>query len=197
MPVVSTDLRFAASHGSIVCNNLHNVHGTSMKTEPVTWYLTYFGVDDPLSLPCPTLRPTYAPIIPILAPMISFPCLARSYDGLTHQDNGGMATVDGSRKRSSGGVFFTLLKEHMSPAKLKELYADEIRVKKERDRAKRYAIKRNAEAAEAGEDTMPPRNRPRHSGGGRTWRDSGRFVGPSGDGDAVKRARTNQSAGDW
>lgn len=109
-----------------------------------------------------------------------------------------MATADGTRKRSSGGVFFTLLKEHMSPAKLKELYADEIRVKKERDRAKRKAIKRNAEAAEAGEDTMPPRNRPRHSsGGGRTWRDSGRFVGPSDEGDVAKRARTNHSAGDW
>lgn len=114
-----------------------------------------------------------------------------------------MATADGTRKRSSGGVFFTLLKEHMSPAKLKELYADEIRVKKERDRAKRKAIKRNAEAAEAGEDTMPPRNRPRHSsgggggGGGRSWRDSGRFVGPSGDGDAAKRSRANHSAGDW
>lgn len=114
-----------------------------------------------------------------------------------------MATADGTRKRSSGGVFFTLLKEYMSPAKLKELYADEIRVKKERDRAKRAANKRRAEATAAGEDTMPPRDRPwQHSssnGGTRNWRDSGRFVGPSGDGDGdfVKRARANQSAGDW
>lgn len=107
-----------------------------------------------------------------------------------------MATADGTRKRTSGGVFFTLLKDHMTPKKLKELYADEIRVKKEKDRAKRAANKRKAEAAEAGEDTMPPRDRPRYSTG-TAWRDSGRFVGPSDDSDAGKRARANQSAGDW
>ncbi|CAN0583598.1 unnamed protein product, partial [Ectocarpus sp. 12 AP-2014] len=41
------------------------------------------------------------------------------------QETGGMPTADGSRKRTAGGVFFTLLKKHMEPARLKELYADE------------------------------------------------------------------------
>lgn len=122
-----------------------------------------------------------------------------------------MPTADGTRKRTAGGVFFTLLKEHMEPAKLKELYADEIRVKKERERAKRSANKRNAEAALAGEDVMTPRDPPRQrrreidSGGGggstRAARDMGVWAGPrtasdgtpngSADADASKRARAN------
>lgn len=98
-----------------------------------------------------------------------------------------MPTADGSRKRTAGGVFFTLLKEHMEPAKLKELYADEVRVKKEKDRARRAANKRKAEAALAGEDVMTPRDPPRQrrresngSGGGftRAARDMGTWVGP-------------------
>lgn len=98
-----------------------------------------------------------------------------------------MPTADGSRKRTAGGVFFTLLKEHMEPTKLKELYADEIRVKKEKDRARRAANKRKAEAALAGKDVMtprdPPRQRRRESGGGgggatRAARDMGTWAGP-------------------
>lgn len=101
-----------------------------------------------------------------------------------------MPTADGSRKRTAGGVFFTLLKEHMEPAQLKELYADEIRVKKENDRARRAANKRKAEAALAGDDVMtprdPPRQRRRESGGGdgggggstRAARDMGTWAGP-------------------
>eukprot|EP00903_Cladosiphon_okamuranus_P007752 g7510.t1 len=84
------------------------------------------------------------------------------------QDAGGMPTADGSRKRTAGGVFFTLLKEHVEPAKLKELYADEVRVKKEKERARRAANKRKAEAALAGECMTPrdpPRQRRRDSGG--------------------------------
>lgn len=107
-----------------------------------------------------------------------------------------MPTADGSRKRTAGGVFFTLLKEHMEPAQLKELYADEIRVKKENDRAKRSANKRKAEALLAGEDVMTPRDPPRQrrresssngvggnrGGGGstRAARDMGTWVGPGG-----------------
>lgn len=71
-----------------------------------------------------------------------------------------MPTADGSRKRTSGGVFFTLLKEHIEPPKLKELYADEVRVKKERERERRAAIKRKMEALEAGQIGMTPRDPP-------------------------------------
>lgn len=128
-----------------------------------------------------------------------------------------MPTADGSRKRTAGGVFFTLLKEHMEPAKLKELYADEIRVKKEKDRAHRSANKRKAMAALAGEDVMTPRDPPKQksrenkgsgsgSGGGgggstRGWRDMGNWVGPRdsrdgaanglADANSSKRARAN------
>lgn len=102
-----------------------------------------------------------------------------------------MATADGSRKRSAGGVFFTLLKDHMEPAKLKELYADEVRVKKEKERARRAANKRKALAALAGEDVMTPRDPPRkraqgtdRGGGGggsatRAGRDMGTWVSPN------------------
>lgn len=101
-----------------------------------------------------------------------------------------MATADGTRKRTSGGVFFTLLKEHVEPTKLKALYADEVRVKKEKDRAQRAAKKRKAAAADAGEDVMPPRNPPRSGFTGR--RDMGRWVGPGGVAD-TKRARGRQT----
>lgn len=73
-----------------------------------------------------------------------------------------MPTADGTRKRTAGGVFFTLLKDHVEPVVLKEMYADEVRVKKEKERMKRAALKRKAEAADAGENVvMPPRNLPR------------------------------------
>lgn len=122
-----------------------------------------------------------------------------------------MLTADGSRKRTAGGVFFTLLKKHMEPARLKELYADELRVKKEKERARRAANKRKAEAALAGEDVMtprnPPRNRGRGGGGGgggatRAGRDMGKWAGPTagaggrdgyGDAVAAKRARAGIS----
>ncbi|CAM9761855.1 unnamed protein product [Scytosiphon promiscuus] len=105
------------------------------------------------------------------------------------QDAGGMPTADGSRKRTAGGVFFTLLKQHMEPAKLKELYADEIRVKKEKERARRSENKRKAAAALAGEDVMTPRDPPRSrrrgidNGDGastRAGRDMGTWASPSG-----------------
>ncbi|CAM9491663.1 unnamed protein product [Ectocarpus fasciculatus] len=129
------------------------------------------------------------------------------------QETGGMLTADGSRKRTAGGVFFTLLKKHMEPALLKELYADEIRVKKETDRAKRAINKRKAEAALAGDDVMTPRNPPRTRGrsgrGGRgggamrAGRDMGKWAGPTagaGGSDgfahavAAKRARASVSS---
>lgn len=82
-----------------------------------------------------------------------------------------MPTADGTRKRTPGGVFFTLLKDHVKPAVLKEMYADEMRVKKEKERMRRTALKRKAEAADAGENVvMPPRNPPRRRGISTTWR---------------------------
>lgn len=121
-----------------------------------------------------------------------------------------MPTADGSRKRTAGGVFFTLLKKHMEPARLKELYADELRVKKEKERARRAANKRKAEAALAGEDVMtprdPPRRRGRSGGGGgtmRAGRDMGEWAGPTAgaggsdgcaDAVAAKRARAGISS---
>ncbi|CAM9674934.1 unnamed protein product [Ectocarpus sp. 12 AP-2014] len=131
------------------------------------------------------------------------------------QETGGMPTADGSRKRTAGGVFFTLLKKHMEPARLKELYADELRVKKEKERARRAANKRKAEAALAGEDVMTPRNPPRSRGRGggggggdsggatRAGRDMGKWTGPTagaggkdgcGDAVAAKRARAGISS---
>ena len=124
-----------------------------------------------------------------------------------------MPTADGSRKRTAGGVFFTLLKEHVKPAVLKELYADEVRVKKEKDRARRAANKRKAEAALAGADVMtprdPPRQRQRGGGGGgvggggggggasRSW--NGAWAGRAASdhtADAAKRARANIKVSD-
>lgn len=100
-----------------------------------------------------------------------------------------MPTADGTRKRTSGGVFFTLLKAHMEPAKLKALYADEVRVKKENDRARRAANKRKAAAADAGEEVeMPPRNSPRGGRGSAAWRGMANWVPPE---VAAKRARGN------
>lgn len=123
------------------------------------------------------------------------------------QDAGGMPTADGSRKRTAGGVFFTLLKQHMEPAKLKELYADEIRVKKEKERARRSENKRKAAAALAGEDVMTPRDPPRSRRRGgdngdctstRAGRDMGTWAGPSDGvgvgGDAAKHARASTSS---
>ncbi|CAM9500268.1 unnamed protein product [Ectocarpus sp. 6 AP-2014] len=127
------------------------------------------------------------------------------------QETGGMPTADGSRKRTAGGVFFTLLKKHMEPARLKELYADELRVKKENERARRAANKRKAEAALAGEDVMTPRNPPRNGGRGggggggatRAGRDMGSWAGPTAgaggrdggrDAVAAKRARAGISS---
>ena len=106
-----------------------------------------------------------------------------------------MPTADGTRKRTPGGVFFTLLKEHMEPAKLKELYADELRVKREKERMRKVATKRRAAAADTGEDvSMPPRDPPRNRGGA-AWRNMEAWVSPL-DGDAtVKRARNNQAPG--
>ncbi|CAM9277518.1 unnamed protein product [Hapterophycus canaliculatus] len=104
------------------------------------------------------------------------------------QEAGGMPTADGSRKRTAGGVFFTLLKQHMEPAKLKELYADEIRVKKEKERARRSENKRKAAAALAGDDVMTPRDPPRSRRRGgdnddgaatRAGRDMGTWASPS------------------
>ncbi|CAM9519581.1 unnamed protein product [Choristocarpus tenellus] len=60
------------------------------------------------------------------------------------QKSGGMLTADKQRKRSKGGVFFTILKEYVEPKALKEIYADDNRVKKEAYRAKQ-ALKRKAE----------------------------------------------------
>lgn len=53
-----------------------------------------------------------------------------------------------------------MLKDHIEPPKLKELYADEVRVKKERERERRAAIKRKMEALEAGQIGMTPRDPP-------------------------------------
>lgn len=101
-----------------------------------------------------------------------------------------MPTADGSRKRTAGGVFFTLLKDHMEPAKLKELYADEVRVKKEKERARRAANKRKALAALAGEDVMTPRDPPRKRSHG-----SGRDRGGGGSGDGATTA--DRDLGMW
>ncbi|CAM9868611.1 unnamed protein product, partial [Discosporangium mesarthrocarpum] len=60
------------------------------------------------------------------------------------EDSGGMLTASKERRRSPGGVFFTLLKEYVDPATLKAIYADDIRVKKERERAARKIQKRKA-----------------------------------------------------
>lgn len=107
-----------------------------------------------------------------------------------------MPTADGARKRTPGGVFFTLLKEHMEPAKLKALYADEVRVKREKDRARRAAIKRKLTAISAGEDVMPPRDPPRQGGGGGSdtvrTRDMARWVSPEDGVVATKRARPHE-----
>ncbi|CAM9147663.1 unnamed protein product [Pylaiella littoralis] len=112
----------------------------------------------------------------------------------TQQDAGGMPTADGSRKRTAGGVFFTLLKHHMEPAKLKELYADEVRVKKENDRARRAANKRKALAALAGEDVMTPRDPPRKRAQG-NGRDRDRVYDRRADGGSATRAGRNM--GTW
>lgn len=107
-----------------------------------------------------------------------------------------MPTADGARKRTPGGVFFTLLKQHIEPARLKALYADEIRVKKERERKRRAANKRKAEAADAGEDVTlaTPRDSPRvreqrrRYGNGPGGITVGEWSGPTFDCD-VKRVR--------
>lgn len=108
-----------------------------------------------------------------------------------------MSTADGTRKRTCGGVFFTLLKEHIDPAKLKVLYADEVRVKKEKERARKADKKRKAAAADAGEDTMPSRNpAPRYKANFTRMKDMGTWAGPQ-DGDDAgvvmlpKRARAS------
>lgn len=101
-----------------------------------------------------------------------------------------MPTADGARKRTPGGVFFTLLKQHLEPAKLKALYADEVRVKKEKERARRSANKRKAEEAEMGVDiVMTPRDPPRRHDSSRSGMDMGRWVSPGGGGSSAKRVR--------
>ncbi|CAM9209977.1 unnamed protein product [Sphacelaria rigidula] len=112
------------------------------------------------------------------------------------QEAGGMSTADGARKRTPGGVFFTLLKQHMEPARLKALYADEIRVKKEKERKRRAANKRKAGAADAGDDVTlaTPRDSQRvreqrsRYGNGPGGRTVGEWTGPTYDCD-VKRVR--------
>lgn len=110
------------------------------------------------------------------------------------QEAGGMPTVDGARKRTAGGVFFTLLKQHMEPARLKALYADEVRVKKERERKRRATNKRKAEMEDAGDEAplMTPRNPPRTQQHRRGYSSRGGnfgvWTGPMYDSDR-KRAR--------
>lgn len=81
----------------------------------------------------------------------------------------------------------------MEPAQLKALYADEIRVKKEGERARRNAKKRKAAAereGEVGDNDMPPRREHRVD------RDMGKWAGSYDDDAAVpKRARVPRSPG--
>lgn len=97
-----------------------------------------------------------------------------------------MSTADGGRKRTAGGVFFTLLKDHMEPATLKELYADE----RDKEKARRAAKKRKAEVAEAAGVVMTPRNSPRRANSTRMDTDASMFTGLEMGG--AKRARTTE-----
>lgn len=123
-------------------------------------------------------------------------CTVKTKMSTTKQEAGGMSTADGARKRTPGGVFFTLLKQHMEPARLKALYADEIRVKKEKERKRRAANKRKAGAADAGDDVTlaTPRDSQRvreqrsRYGNGPGGRTVGEWTGPTYDCD-VKRVR--------
>jgi hypothetical protein len=56
---------------------------------------------------------------------------------LVIESQGGMMTTDGLRRRTSGGVFFTLLKEHLSSEEVDKVYESEREAAKERKRRKR------------------------------------------------------------
>lgn len=153
-----------------------------------TVFIPYSSQTLKIPLTTPPLPPTITPSTHArIANLQNIP-------NLTEQDAGGMPTADGSRKRTAGGVFFTLLKDHMEPAKLKELYADEVRVKKENDRARRAANKRKALAALAGEDVMTPRDPPRKRAQG-NGRDRDRVYDRRADGGSATRAGRNM--GTW
>ncbi|CAM9114247.1 unnamed protein product [Chrysoparadoxa australica] len=53
------------------------------------------------------------------------------------QQAGGLLIAEGTRKKSAGGVFFTLLKDRIEPSKYKEIMAREVQKKKAKKRKKR------------------------------------------------------------
>ncbi|KAG5190698.1 PHAX RNA-binding domain-containing protein [Tribonema minus] len=58
--------------------------------------------------------------------------------------DGGLRTADGKRRRSPGGVFLTLLRDAVTPEKMKAIYAEDKRVQKLRARTVR-AMRKHGE----------------------------------------------------
>ena len=67
------------------------------------------------------------------------------------QRDGGLATADGSRKRTPGGVFFHLLRDEMTPEAYKQLMkADSKRKKRELEERRKQREKRAREGGTPG-----------------------------------------------
>ncbi|KAJ1461926.1 PHAX RNA-binding domain-containing protein [Pelagophyceae sp. CCMP2097] len=70
----------------------------------------------------PTKRALVEQAVILLGPRLALKLLEQTR---TKESRGGLRTADGKSRRSPGGAFFTLMKDHVDPEAYKKMYRDE------------------------------------------------------------------------